>query len=197
MDCIPLFHSPDETVAIAHICSNCLIYQNVIKHTQAQICMFFCSLFCFFLKGAWFKVQHTSVLRLYLCQTLSIKQLSCSYSKYRYIFVKHASRKSFWHKFVPWLHNPEWNRFFSTIAAGVSLQYWWTHKSDKQIHDACSSIRFLSFESFGFFPLNEIICCSVAEIQRINLTYESTHLTQNGNKANYTKTTKTNLNTYI
>lgn len=98
------------------------------------------------------------------------------------IFVKHASRKSFWHKFVPWLHNPEWNRFFSTIAAGVSLQYWWTHKSDKQIHDACSSIRFLSFESFGFFPLNEIICCSVAEIQRINLTYESTHLTQNENK---------------
>lgn len=143
--------------------------------------------FLFFLKGAWFKVQHTSVLRLYLYQTLSIKQLSCSNSKYRYIFVKHVSRKSFRHKFVPWLHNPQWNRFFSTIAAGVSLQYWWTHKSDKQIHDACSLIRFLSFESFGFFPLNEIICRSVAEIQRITLTYEVTHLTQNENKANYTK----------
>lgn len=38
------------------------------------------------------------------------------------------------------------------------------------------SLRFLSFETFGFFPLNKIICCSVAEIQRINLTYLIWHM---------------------
>lgn len=135
MDCILLFNNPDKTLAITNICNNYLIDQNVIKHTQAQICMCFCSFF--FLKGAWFRVQDTSVVWLYLCQTLSIKQLSCSNNKH--IFDKHVSRKSFWHKSVPWLHNPEWNRFLSNIAACVSQQYWWTYKSDKQIHNAASS----------------------------------------------------------
>lgn len=45
MDCILLFNNPDKTLAITNICNNYLIDQNVIKHTQAQICMCFCSFF--------------------------------------------------------------------------------------------------------------------------------------------------------
>lgn len=79
MDCILLFNNPDKTLAIIYMCNNYLIEQNVIKHIQTH---FF---FLFFLKGVLFRVQHTCVVWLYLCQTPSIKHLLSSNNKY--IFV--------------------------------------------------------------------------------------------------------------
>lgn len=86
MDCILLFNNPDKTLAMIYICNNYLIEQNVIKHIQTQFFLFF------FLKGVLFRVQHTSVVWLYLCQTLSIKQLLSSNNKY--IFVMRVGNLS-------------------------------------------------------------------------------------------------------